>query len=576
MVIIAVGSVVGALSAFINPVIIKHATDWVVAVLQGSAAFEWGMIVMYAALLIGLAFVSVVIADIGGYFGDQLAIRTRKQLATAYYKHLLTLPQSYYDNEITGKIINRLSRAIGDITNFLQFFSNNLLQLLLTVTATVVVLVVYSWPLAILFVVLIPINLLLTSKTSVLWQKIESKKNRHFDIASGRFAEAIGQMRLIKSYGSERREYKIFSRELNRMIPLTQKQSRHWHTMNVWRVLAYGVVNALILATLFYLTAHKSITLGDMAMLIALVQQSGFPMRNFSFFVDSYQRAVANSKDFLDAMAEQPEPEPAANVRLNIDEASIAFDAVSFAYSGDEVVLKDVSFDVAAGTRVALVGESGSGKSTIANLAMGLYVPASGEIKISGHDIACVRRADVRQVIATVFQDPSLFSGTIRENIAYGRPSATDEEIMVAARAANADTFINKLDKGIDTEIGERGLKLSGGQKQRIAIARAILKDAPILILDEATSSLDSKAEHEVQQALDRLMKNRTTLIIAHRLSTIAGVDTIVTLKDGKVDEVGSPTELARTGGIYSELLQLQLNATERDKRRLARYEISA
>ena len=275
-------------------------------------------------------------------------------------------------------------------------------------------------------------------------------------------------------------------------------------------------------------------------------------------------------------MNEQPEPEPAATEQLVVTDATISFENVSFAYDNKEQVLKDVSFTVPAATRVALVGESGSGKSTIANLTMGLYKPAVGRIKISGTDISLVRRAEVRAAIAAVFQDPSLFSGTIRENIAYGRPNATDEEILSAARAANADAFISKLKKGIDTEIGERGLKLSGGQKQRIAIARAILKDAPILILDEATSSLDSKAEHEVQQALDHLMKNRTTVIIAHRLSTIAGVDTVVTIKDGGVDEIGSPEKLANTGGIYSELLKLQLRATERDKKRLAGYEISA
>lgn len=575
MLIIAFGSVVGAVSSFINPVIIKQATDWVVGILQGTQMFDWARIVTYGLLLIGLALFSIIITDISGYFGDQLAIRTRKQLATAYYKHLLTLPQKYYDNEITGKIINRLSRAISDITNFLQFFSNNLLQLLLTVAATVVVLAFYSWPLAVMFVALVPLNLLLTAKTSVLWQKIEAKKNRHFDIASGRFAEAVAQMRLIKSFGSERREYLFFNRELSKIIGLTQKQSRHWHVMNVWRGLAYGLVNALILSTLFYLAAHKSITLGDMAMLIALVQQSSFPLRNLSFFVDSYQRAVANSKDFLEAMSEQPELENGAKEPLVVTDASAEFNHVSFAYDTNDIILNDISFTVPAGARVALVGESGSGKSTISNLLMGLYAPQAGSVKISGQNIATVRRADARAAIAMVFQDPMLFSGTIRENIAYGKPDATDDEIMAAARAANADSFIAKLKKGINTEIGERGLKLSGGQKQRIAIARAILKDAPILILDEATSSLDSKAEHEVQQALDRLMKNRTTLIIAHRLSTIAGVDTIITLQDGKISEIGSPDKLAATGGIYSELLKLQLQATERDKKRLARYEIS-
>ena len=201
MIVIAIGSVVGALSSFANPVIIKNATDWVVAILQGSAVFEWQRIAIYIALLVGISIVTIIVGDVGGYFGDQLAMRARKQLSTAYYKHLLSLPQRYYDNEITGKIINRLSRAISDITSFLQFFSNNLLQLLLMVAATIVVLVVYSWPLAILFMALIPINLLLTAKTSKLWQKLEGKKNHHFDIASGRFAEAVGQMRLIKSFG---------------------------------------------------------------------------------------------------------------------------------------------------------------------------------------------------------------------------------------------------------------------------------------------------------------------------------------------------------------------------------------
>jgi ATP-binding cassette subfamily B protein len=270
--------------------------------------------------------------------------------------------------------------------------------------------------------------------------------------------------------------------------------------------------------------------------------------------------------------------EPADNGKRHLALVSpeINFAGVSFGYGSQKNVLHDVTFHVPAGSRVALVGESGAGKSTIASLLMGLYTPNAGQVKLSGQDIAAVKRMDVRQSVATVFQDASLFSGTIRENIAYGRPDATDKEVMAAAKDANADVFISKLEKGIDTEIGERGIKLSGGQKQRIAIARAILKNAPFLILDEATSSLDSKAEHEVQQALDRLMKDRTTLIIAHRLSTIASVDTIVTLKNGKVDEVGTPAKLAKSGGIYSELLELQLHATERDKKRLAKYEISA
>lgn len=576
MIIVAVGSVITAALSFTGPIVIRHATDWIVGISQGRYDFAWAQIGVYAAILIGLSVLGIVVGDTSGYFGDQMAIRTRQQLSTAYFKHLLNLPQSYYDNEITGKIVNRLSRAISDITQFLQFFSNNLLQLLLIVGATVVVLLFYSWPLALLFVVLIPINLYLTAKTSKVWQMLEAKKNQHFDIVSGRFTEAVGQMRLIKSFGSQRREHSLFSRGLGAMVKLTAKQSRHWHIMNAWRGLAYGTVNALILITLFYEAAFNQITLGDMAMLIALVQQASFPLRNLSFFVDSYQRAVANSKDYLLAMDEQPEVSDSGLATLKLDEPTVEYRDVVFSYDNDEPVLNKLAFTIPAGAKVALVGESGSGKTTIANLLMALYLPREGSVLIGGQDISTVKKANVRAAIATVFQDPSLFSGSLRENIAYGRPGASDEQIMQAATVANASGFINKLEKGLSTEIGERGIKLSGGQKQRIAIARAALKDAPILILDEATSSLDSKSEHEVQQALNRLMENRTTLIIAHRLSTIAGVDIVITLKNGRVDEIGSPDQLSKTGGIYSELLKLQVNATERDKKRLQQYEISA
>ena len=240
----------------------------------------------------------------------------------------------------------------------------------------------------------------------------------------------------------------------------------------------------------------------------------------------------------------------------------------------DETVLHDISFVVEPGEKVALVGESGEGKTTITNLLLRLYEPDEGTIRIDGIDIRDVSQNSLRQNIAVVFQDPALFSGTIRENISYAKPAASEKDIEDAARAANALEFIQKLEDGFDTQIGERGIKLSGGQKQRIAIARAILKDAPILILDEATSSLDSKAEALVQQALNRLMKGRSTIIIAHRLSTIARVNTIVTLRQGRIDEIGSPDELADTGGIYAELLQLQSGSTERAKKRLKDFEI--
>jgi ATP-binding cassette subfamily B protein len=259
---------------------------------------------------------------------------------------------------------------------------------------------------------------------------------------------------------------------------------------------------------------------------------------------------------------------------LSVTMGHISYSNVTFSYESGQSVLNGVSFELPAGSKLALVGESGEGKTTISNLLLRFYEIKSGSITIDGQDISQITQESLRENIGVVFQEPALFSGTVRDNIAYGRRDASDEDVERAAEAANATGFIVKLPQGINTEIGERGVKLSGGQKQRIAIARAILKDSPILILDEATSSLDSRAEHEVQMALEELMKGRTTLIIAHRLSTIASADIIIGIQGGKVIEQGSPSELAKSGGIYAELLALQ-SPTAANKAKLKKYDIA-
>jgi ATP-binding cassette subfamily B protein len=575
MIGLALGSVVISLLNLVMPFIIKYATDAIVGLVGGTHTFDPVGIIWFAVAMLAVSVVSNILNDIVGYYGDILAIRLREQLSNRYYEHLLKLPQTYYDTEITGKIINRLNRAIANITQFANAFSNNLLQMIVTLIISTGIMLYYSWMLGALIIILFPTYIWLTGKTSGKWQAYEKEKNQHFDIASGRFNEAITQIRLVKSFGSEQREYDSFTRHFKNMVSITGDQSFFWHKMNSLRNVFLSVIFFVIYAILFYETATQRMSIGDFVLLFTLLQRINMPLNGMSFFIDMYQRAAANSKDYIEAMQVEPEKAESHHREISFKKAKVQFKNIDFSYNDEEQVLHDISFTINPGEKLALVGESGGGKSTITNLLMRLYQPTAGSVLINDENIAEVLLPSLRHHIATVFQDAGLFSGTIRENIAYGRPDASDEDIIKAAKAANAYEFIMKHKAGLETEIGERGIKLSGGQKQRLAIARALLKDAPILILDEATSSLDSRSEALVQEALERLMKKRTVLIIAHRLSTIAHVDTIVTLKNGRIDEVGTPAELAKSHGIYAQLLELQTATTEKARKKLKSYDLS-
>lgn len=573
---IAVTSIVTALMTLAIPFVIKDATDLVVAAAQGGNA-DVNRAAMLAVLLMALDIGGRLVTNIGGYWGDVMAEKLRTHLSVRYYEHLLTLPQGYYDNELTGTIINRLNRAITEVTRFLNMFANHFSQMLLTTVMTVVIVSFYSWELALLVLMIYPVFGWLTAMTSVKWQRLQHQKNHEVDVASGRFAEVISQIKVVKSYVREKLELRHFTKHFLRSIDINGEQSRYWHVMDVARGVVLAIIFFGIYILIFTETIQGRFTIGEMVLLITLINAVRVPISSLSFVVDQYQRAVTGSRDFVDVMNTKPAITDQREAKsIHVTDGEISFEDVSFSYDDETPVLKSISFKIRPGEKLALVGESGEGKTTISNLLMRLYEPTGGAITIDGTDITSATQTSVRKNIATVFQDPALFSGMIRENIAYGRSSASEEDVIQAAKAANAHEFIGKLPDGYDSLVGERGIKLSGGQKQRIAIARAVLKDAPILILDEATSSLDTRSEHLVQAALERLMKGRTTLIIAHRLSTIAHVDTIVTLKNGQVDEVGPPAKLARTGGIYAGLLELQAGTTIEDKEKLKNFELNA
>jgi len=534
------------------------------------------LVAVFAIAIFVTDFGQTILSNISGYIGDIMAVKLQQFLSQQYYQHILSLPQKYFDTELSGKIINRMSRGISQIGQFMQMVSNNFLQFLFSTIFSLAIVAYYSWPVALMLFTLYPIFIWLTTRTSAQWQVYQKTINEEQDVASGRFAEAVGQVRVVKSFLQEIRELKFFGGRYDKVVATTHPQSKLWHKQDVIRRSVLNVIFLAVYVFIFVQAARGVYSLGTMVLLVQYATYIRIPIFTISFLVDQTQRAVSNTHDYFEVMDVMPEIADAAGAqKLRVKNGEIVFDDVHFSYDHDKPVLRGVSFTVKSDSKVALVGESGEGKTTLTNLLLRLYDVTDGQIRIDGQVVSEVTQASLRHHIGVVFQEPALFSGTVRENIAYARPNASEADVMAAAKAANAHEFINKFEKGYDTEIGERGLKLSGGQKQRIAIARALLKDAPILILDEATSSLDSRSEHMVQEALERLMKGRTTIIIAHRLSTIQNVDQIVTLSGGTVAETGSPAELAHAKGIYAELLQLQNRHTESGKKQLKKYEIA-
>lgn len=569
---IATLTVVLSLMTLAQPVL----TGRVIDALQTSKG-QLASIILLVFTLFVLDLLSGLLNNINGYFGDRIGAKIHKILSERYYQHLLVLPQSYFDNEISGQIINRLHRSSVQISSFINMVANNFLQFVITTIFALFLVARISWQVAVLLALLYPIFIVMTIKTSDKWQKLQSKRNSAVDTAVGRFTESITQIKVVKSYVQENRELTHLKNYLSKFVGIGKPQSIYWHKRDVERRAILSLIFFGVYLMIFIQANNNSFSAGQAVTLILLAMQIRIPIFSISFLVDHTQKAVADSVDFFKVMSIEPKiiDNPKAT-DLTIKEGRISFQNVNFSYSDETKLLKDINFDVKPGTKLALVGESGEGKTTITNLLLRLYEPSSGTITIDGQDIALVTQKSLRGSVSVVFQDPSLFSGTVRENISYSNPDATDEQIIEASKNANAHTFIEKFENGYDTEIGERGLKLSGGQKQRIAIARAILKNAPILVLDEATSSLDNKSELLVQDALERLMKGRTTIIIAHRLTTIQNVDTIITLKNGKVDEVGSPKDLSHSGGIYEKLLELQTRIKdESTKKKLKEFDIS-
>jgi ATP-binding cassette subfamily B protein len=352
---------------------------------------------------------------------------------------------------------------------------------------------------------------------------------------------------------------------LTNINKIYKRQSSTYHILDFLRGLSLNIVILLVNIIVFYNAFKGSLTLGSMVLILQLVAQARTPLYAMSFILTRLQTTESGSKEFLEILDLKSVEDFTEKLNSEkVKDATLEFKHVNFNYENGKDVLKNISFKINQHETVALVGHSGAGKTTIINLILKFYNPTKGIILLKNLDYKNLGHKFIRDNIALVFQESELFSSTIKENVSYGNLKATNTEIIKALKLANAYEFVMKFPKGIDSEVGERGVKLSGGQKQRIQIARAILKDAPILILDEATSSLDAKSEKEVQEALERLIEHRLVIIIAHRFSTIQNVNKIIVIDDGKVVDSGNPKELSTKKGVYSELLHYQIEGNRK------------
>ncbi|WP_223703115.1 ABC transporter ATP-binding protein [Sutcliffiella deserti] len=488
------------------------------------------------------------------YWGHMLGINIETDMRRKLFQHMQKLSFGYYDNNKTGHSISRLTKDLEEIGEVAHHGPEDVFVALMTLVGAFILMMTINWKLAILSFLVIPLLMVL----AIYFNKKMTKTFRRMfgDVAeiNARVEDSIGGIRVVQAFANEKHEQKQFAVN-NESYRNTKLSSYKIMAQNV--TANYMLMRLVTLFTLMFGTffvIRGDLTYGEFVAFILLANILLGPIQKINAVIESYPKGIAGFKRYVEIMDTEPDIADAPGaVHAELD-GEIRYQNVSFGYEGLDRVLNYINLTVRAGETVAIVGPSGAGKTTLCSLLPRFYELQEGSILIDGYDTRELTLESLRSQIGIVQQDVFLFSGTIRENIAYGKLDATDEEILDAARRSQLDDFIVTQPHGLDTVIGERGVKLSGGQKQRLAISRIFLKNPPILILDEATSALDTETERAIQESLTELSKDRTTLVIAHRLATIKNADRIMVVTKEGIAEQGKHEELIEAEGIYSRL----------------------
>jgi ATP-binding cassette, subfamily B, bacterial MsbA len=509
-------------------------------------------------VLIGVSLRGIV-NSLGAYCMTWVARCVVKVFRQRVFSHIVHLPAKYYDKSSSGQLLSKILYDVEQIAQVSADALTTLVQSVCLIVGLLIVMFVINWQLSTLFLVTMPFIGIIVSFTNKRIRRVSHQVQQSMGEVTQVAGEAIDSYKVVRVFGGQVYECDKFNRitEKARKRDMKVAMTKAFNVTGVQVVIAIGI--AMIVGVSIKLSAIIDVTAGGFLSIIAAMLQLIKPLKNLTTVNSVIQRGLAGAESVFNLIDLPPE-EDLGTEKLSKVEGKLEFNHVSFSYSSAKTVLNSISFTILPGQTVALVGHSGSGKSTIANLIPRFYDLTQGEIYLDGINIKKLTLTNLRQHIALVTQHVTLFNDTLAKNIAYGQFDATLKQIERAVKLAHASEFIEKLPQGLETKIGEDGLLLSGGQRQRIAIARAILKNSPILVLDEATSALDTESERHIQAALDEVMRDRTTLVIAHRLSTIEKADKIIVIDDGKIVEQGTHRQLLNHNGQYAMLYKMQFS----------------
>ena len=530
-------------------------------VASGKGGFILSSINQIALALLAILIVQGVFSFIRVYTFAIVSEKTLADIRLTVYEKMLWLPLTFFDKRRVGELISRITSDVGILQDAFTVTLAELLRQVMVLIAGTIVIFVLTPKLTLFMLLTFPVLVLAALFFGRFIRKLSKKTQDQLASTNVIVEETLQSITVVKSFTNELFEVARYNKSLKEVVRIALHAAKYRGVFISFTIVAlFGGIVAVSWYGAFLVQANE-VTVGELFSFVLYTTFIGGSIAGLGDIYSQLQKSVGASERIMEILAETDEKnEAVTSLKL---EGNIQFKGVAFSYPtrADLTVLKTIDFEIEAGQKVALVGPSGSGKSTITSLLLRYYQPNAGVVMVDGQPINKYQLSDYRSNIGVVPQEVILFGGTIRENIAYGKPTATDQEIEEAARKANALDFILSFPEQMDTLVGDRGVKLSGGQRQRVAIARAILKDPKILILDEATSSLDAESEKAVQDALENLMEGRTTIIIAHRLSTIRKVDRILVIKEGLIAESGSHEELiGNSDGIYSNLLKLQFD----------------